>query len=134
MRWVQTKHARAGNTKNFTGHEIVIIIAIGVEEYFGIEMRYVNGDEFYPEDTLVTYFVRYVNAYAGSWQGKPGFESIVEEPDPFLQGFGIRINSRPRPKNHATCPNCGCLFNHATGKVVETGDHPGSLKAIQRQF
>ena len=116
---------RKGNTKPYLGAELITVInAVGVDEFFGREMLFVDGDEFYPHSTLVTYFVRYVNAYAGSWQGKKGFESITEQPNEILMNFGITLNSRPRPLNFATCPKCATKFNVSTGEVIEDEDVP----------
>lgn len=126
---------RSGNTKPYTGGELVTVInALGVDEYFGREMLYVDGDEFYPEPKYVTYFVRYVNAYAGSWQGKPGFESITERPNDILLNFGITLNSRPRPLNFAECPECGCRFNVQTKSVQTPGaraEKGGKLSIVE---
>jgi len=114
---------RKGNTKPYTGGELVTVInALGVEEYFGLEMLYVNGDEFYPEPKYVTYFVRFVNAYSGSWRGKKGFESLEGAVvDQMLVELGIKLNSRPRPINTAECPECGCKFNTSTGESITKG-------------
>ena len=114
---------RTGNNKPYTGAELVTVInALGVDEYFGKEMLYVDGDEFYPEPKHVTYFVRFVNAYSGSWQGKKGFEALAGQPtDPMLVALNIKLNSRPRPLNFAECPECGCKFNVSTNDVETKG-------------
>lgn len=126
---------RTGNTKPYTGSELVTVInAIGVEEFFGKEMLFVDGDEFYPESKYVTYFVRFVNAYAGSWQGKKGFESITEPPNEILSNFGVTINSKPRPSNFAECPKCGCSFNISTGEIVESDDVPEGTDAQHKEY
>ena len=101
---------------------MTVINALGVDEYFGHEMLFVDGDEFYPEPKYVTYFVRFVNAYAGNWRGQKGFEaSEGQDIDPIVSGLNIKLNSRPRPINTAECPECGCKFNTSTGAVITKG-------------
>ena len=126
---------RTGNTKPYLGAELITVInAVGVDEFFGREMLSVDGDEFYPESTLITYFVRYVNAYAGSWQGKKGFESITEQPNEILMNFGITLNSRPRPLNFATCPTCGTKFNVSTGEEIKDDDTPEGTSTAKTEY